>query len=266
MEAASLTGTLANFRAELEGWESANCSQPPPAGSRSGSVTDRTKGGLRLPAGLMREILEFAKSVGGQWKTLLGGGVAIGILLAAEGFAGFSPPSYVVWVVGATFLILACCYAWRDEHLLRLNAEEASLPAPQVLVHLDCETDNPKPLTLINVSDDAAFNVKVDDIQNGGYVAKFDVVSHLVKEWVTVVPRVEGNGGTPPGPESLMNVLRAEAGNPSHVLPLHISYTNFQGRPFKVQYDIYYDALTRRAVARLNPAAGKNGSLRSWME
>lgn len=223
---------------------------------------------MRLPAGLMREILEFSKSVAGQWKTLLGGTATIGGLLAAEAFLGFSPPGYVPWVLAATFLILACSQSWRDEHLLRVNAEEASAPAPQVLVHFDCEADSPKPLTLINVSDDAAFNVQVDDIRNAGYVAKFDVVSHLVKEWVTLTPRVEGNGNAPPGPESLMSVLQAGAsnGSASRVLPLHVSYTNFQGRTFRVQYDIHYDASTRRAVARLNPSPEKNGSLRSWMQ
>ncbi|HEV2492556.1 MAG TPA: hypothetical protein VG204_05740 [Terriglobia bacterium] len=216
----------------------------------------------------MREILEFTKSVGGQWKILLGGAAVVGALLVAEAFLDLSPPSYVPWAVAATCLILACCQSWKDEHLLRLKSEEAASPSPQVLVHFDCEADSPKPLSLINVSDDAAFNVKVDDIQNAGYVAKFDVVSHLLKEWVAIVPRVEGNGNGALGGGNLMTVL--QAGTPSvdasRVFPVHVSYTNFQGRPFKMQYDIYYDALSRRAVARLNPAARQNGASHSWME
>jgi hypothetical protein len=216
----------------------------------------------------MRDILEFTKSVGGHWKILLGGAAAVGALLAAQAFLGLSPPEYIPWVLVASFLLLACWQSWKDEHFRRLKSEEAASPSPQVLVHLDCEADNPKPLTLINASDDAAFNVKVDDIENAGYVARFDVVSHLLKEWVAIIPRVEGNGNAPTELGSLMTVLQAGSsnGDTTRVFPLHVSYTNVQGRPFKMQYDVHYDALTRRAVARLKPAAGRNRASRSWME
>jgi hypothetical protein len=144
-------------------------------------------------------------------------------------------------VLAATALVVACGQSRKDERLLRLKFEEAASPSPQALVHFDCEADNPEPPTLINVSDDATFNVKVDDIQNGSYVANFDVVLHLLKEWVAIVPRVEVDWNRALGCGSLMTALQTGAPTDaaSKAFPLHVSHTNLQGRLFEMEYDIH---------------------------
>jgi hypothetical protein len=216
----------------------------------------------------MGNVLKFTKAVWNHWGVLLAGAVVVTTLVEAESVAGFPIPAYMPWAAAQGFVLIACYRAWNNERLQESESEVASASSPQVLVHFDCEAEKPKPLALINASDIPAFNVKVHDVQNADYVARFEAVSQILKEWVAVDPRVEGNGGTTADGQNLMTVLQAGSGARrlgSRTFPLRISYTNFQGREFETQYEIDYDLATRRAVARLKPAAARNGAARSRM-
>lgn len=201
---------------------------------------------------------------------MLGGAGAIAALAATQRFLDVALPDYLLWAA-ALVSVGAASYgawrgAWRDERRRRLDYERGTPGAsPQVLVHFDCEAEKPKPLALINASDIPAFNVKIHDLQNGDCVARFEVVSQILKEWVPVDPTVEGSGPAAAERGSLMTVLEAGSGTNgpgSRTFPLRISYTDFQGREFETQYVIDYDDRSKRAIARLKPARSSNGAAR----
>lgn len=214
----------------------------------------------------MQQVWEFTTAIFRRWTVLLGGAGVIAALAATQRFLGVALPDYLLWTAALASVVAVSYRAWHDERQRRLDYERGTPGvSPEVLVHFDCEAEKPKPLALINASDIPAFNVKIHDLQNGDYIARFEVISQILKEWVAVDPTVEGNG--PPAAErgSLMTVLEGGPGTNgpgSRTFPLHISYTDFQGREFETQYVIHYDDRSKRAVARLKPARSSNGAAR----
>lgn len=197
----------------------------------------------------------FVRAVGAQKALLVAGAAVIALVLAAQKFLEMTVPDGLLWYLVVLDLVLISYRAWNREHSRRLESQDTS-PAPQILVHFDCDSEHPKPLAVINVGDAPAFEVQVEDLRNGKYVARFEVVSQILKEWVTLSPRIEGNGNGALAGQSLMTVLEAPADEPGpKFFPLRVSYTNFQGRAFQTEYVIHYDECSRRAVARLRPGA-----------
>ncbi len=218
----------------------------------------------------MQEVWEFTKAVCKHWGVLLAGAAILAAFRAAQFFLDLSPPDYFLWATALVCLSYASYLAWDVERQRCLEYQQGTLAsAPQVLVQFDCEAERPKPVTLINASDIPAFKVKIHDIQNGDRVAKFEALSQLLREWVAVDPKVEVNGSGAVGSRSLMTVLEdgSEGGKlGSRVFPLRVSYTDFQGREFQTQYEIEYHGANRRAVARLKPAAMRNGGRRARLK
>lgn len=202
--------------------------------------------------------MDFVRAVGAQKGLLVAGAAVIALALAAQKFLGVPVPDQFLWYFLLVGLALISYRAWKRERSRRLETQDTS-PAPEILVHFDCDSDHPKPLALINASDIPAFEVRVQDVRNGNYVARFETVPQILREWVTVNPRIEANGNGNLAGRSLMTVLEAPAGGPGQrFLPLRVCYTDFQGRAFETEYIIHYDDSSRRAVARLRPvAAGK---------
>jgi hypothetical protein len=197
----------------------------------------------------------FVRAVGAQKWLLLAGAAVIASVLAAQKFLGVPVSDELLWFLVVLDLVLISYRAWNQEHSRSAKTQDTSR-APQILVHFDCDSDHPKPLALINASDIPAFEVKVEDVRNGSYVARFDAVSQILKEWIAVSPRIESNGNGALAGQSLMAVLEAPNGDSgSKLFPLRVSYTDFQGRAFQTEYVILYDECSRRAVARLRPGA-----------
>ena len=203
----------------------------------------------------------FFRAVVAQKGLLLAGAAVIALVLAAQKFLGIAVSEEVLWFLVVLDLVLISYRAWNQEYSRSVDTRDTS-PAPQILVHFDCDADHPKSLALINASDVPAFEVKVEDLRNGTYVARFDAVSQILKEWVALSPRIESNGNGALAGQSLMAVLEAPNGDSGpKFFPLRVSYTDFQGRAFHTEYVIHYDECSKRAVARLRP--GANGAKRA---
>lgn len=199
--------------------------------------------------------MDFVRAVGAQKGLLVAGAAVIALALAAQKFLGVPIPDKFLWYFLLAGLALISYRVWKRERSGRLETQDTS-PAPEILVHFDCDSEHPKPLALINASDVPAFEVRVQDVRNGNYVARFETVPQILREWVTVNPRIEANGNGNLADRSLMTVLEAPAGGSGpKFLPLRVCYTDFQGRAFQTEYVIHYDDSSRRAVARLRPAA-----------
>jgi len=207
----------------------------------------------------------FVKALWAQKGLLLGSGAVVALALAAEKFVGVSIPEEFLWFLLVLCLVLLAYRVWNLEHLRRVEKPDASA-APQVLVHFDCDSGHPKPLALINTSEVPAFNVRIEDLRGANGVARFDVVPRLLREWVTVSPRIEGGPDGKTTGQTLMTFLAAPApvdDSGLKLFPLRVSYDDFKGRDFHTQYVIHYDEQSQRAVARLIPETAVAGRRRA---
>ncbi|MGO8819244.1 MAG: toll/interleukin-1 receptor domain-containing protein [Terriglobia bacterium] len=114
------------------------------------------------------------------------------------------------------------------------------------------------PLVVRNLRGGTAYRVQIRDIRNGSLTARFDLISHVPEgQSIQVTPKVEDANGTNPLFLDFVRVLEADYRDTSAKelftpfrLPVHVSYSDINGRPFESECEIefHYFHKTARTV------------------
>lgn len=210
----------------------------------------------------MNKVWEHLRAMGRQWVLLMGGGVAVALLLFDQ-VRSSGIPHWLFWTISGNCVLIAFHRAWLEK-----DAEFQSVlgPAPEIALEYECSKRNP--LFLRNLSSATAYHVKIEDVAtrsryepNQSCAAKFDEVSHLEGgATAQALPAVNDTSVNPDNQREKWNDIRNDflyflertyqmTGQDYDpiVVQLSVRYEDKNGRKYRTPSTITFDPLNTTA-------------------